>query len=113
MRTQRDDEIIDPVRGIISGQDDCFILPLILFRVAVAAVFTYLDQKQLESDCCHKSVSETTHLSKLQAAEGLLLLQQKAKRRADSNERRNGWETFDNSENRNKTLSLSKSSRWR
>lgn len=42
MSAQRNDEIVDAVRRIVSGQDDRFVLPLVLLGIAVAAVLTYL-----------------------------------------------------------------------
>lgn len=46
MRPERDDEIVDPVRGVIRGQDYSFVLPLIVSRVAVTAVLADLSQLQ-------------------------------------------------------------------
>lgn len=42
MSAQRDYEVVDAVRSVISSQNYCFVLPLVFFGVAVAAVFTDL-----------------------------------------------------------------------
>lgn len=46
MRPQRDDEIVDPVRGVIRGQDYRFVLPLVVSGVAITTMLTNLRQLQ-------------------------------------------------------------------
>lgn len=50
MRPQRDDKVVDTVGGVVSGQDDGFVLPLVLFGVPIATVFANLDETRDESD---------------------------------------------------------------
>lgn len=49
MRPQWDDEVVDTVGGVVSGQDDGFVLPLVLFGVPIATVFANLDGRRDES----------------------------------------------------------------
>lgn len=42
MSTQWDDEVVDAVRSVICCKNDCFVLPLILFGISIAAMFTDL-----------------------------------------------------------------------
>lgn len=44
MRPQRDDKVVDTVGGVISGQDDGLVLPLVFFGVTIATVFANLDK---------------------------------------------------------------------
>lgn len=42
MGAKRNYEVVDSIRGVVSGQDDGFVLPLVFFGVAVATVLTDL-----------------------------------------------------------------------
>lgn len=66
MGTQRYDEIVYSVGGIVCREDDCLVLPLVVLGTPVGAVLT--------------------HLRQLQAAQRLLLLQQVAEGWAHSDE---------------------------
>lgn len=48
MSTQRDDEVVDAIRSVIGGQNYRLVLPLVLFGIAVAAVFTDLSKQHLK-----------------------------------------------------------------
>lgn len=74
MSSQRDDKVVDPVGGVVGGEDDGLVLPLVLLGVAVRAVLA--------------------HLRQLQAAQRLLLLQQVAQRGTHADERRHRRETL-------------------
>lgn len=67
MGSQRYNEIVNAVRGVVCSQDDGLVLPLVLLGVAVGAVLADLRQ--------------------LQATQRLLLLEQVAQRGAHADER--------------------------
>lgn len=50
MRPQRDDKVVDTIGGVVSGQDNGFVLPLVLFGVPIATVFANLDGRRDEPD---------------------------------------------------------------
>jgi hypothetical protein len=52
MSTQWYDKIINAIRGVVSCQNYCFILPLILFGVTIAAMFTDLNENENEMLTC-------------------------------------------------------------
>lgn len=74
MRPQGYNEVVDAVRGVVRGQDNRFVLPLVVPRVAIAAVLA--------------------HLGQLQAAQGFFLLQEVAQGRTHADVGRDGRETL-------------------
>lgn len=74
MGSQRYNEIVNAVRGVVGGQDDGLVLPLVLLGVAVGAVLA--------------------HLRQLQATQRFLLLEQVAQRGAHADERRHRRESL-------------------
>lgn len=46
MSSQRNDEVVDAIAGVVRGEYDGFILPIVLLRVSVAAVLADLKQQK-------------------------------------------------------------------
>lgn len=52
MSAQWDYEVVDAIRSVISSQNYCFVLPLVFFGVAVAAVLADLSELNGLTDGC-------------------------------------------------------------
>lgn len=46
MCSQRYDEIVNTITGVIRGQYNGLVLPIVLFSVSIATVFAYLNKEK-------------------------------------------------------------------
>lgn len=74
MCSQWYDKVINPVGGVVCGENDCFVLPLVFLGVSVGAVLA--------------------HLRQLETAQWLLFLKQVAQCRAHADKWRHGGKPF-------------------
>lgn len=88
MSSQRDDEVVYAIGGVIRSQDNRLVLPLVLLCVSIAAVLADLRKRLvfLQMKLYGPRTVIATHLGQLQTAEWLLLFEQIAERGTNANE---------------------------